>query len=130
MDDVLFDPYRAGHQAAVTIESWNELVYEGSGDVVRVYGRPDPVVVTDVRPLPSGTLMLVTLEHSEREWVEALLASGRVIGLRPASSEFGLPAEVFLYVGKVQQGRVVPRATAVERRWTLEVQMVKAPVVA
>lgn len=130
MDDVLFDPYRAGHSAAVTVGSWNDLTFDASGDVVRVYGRPDPVVVTDVRPYPSGTLVLVTLEHEERAWMEELLASGRIIGLRPASPEFGLPSEVFLYVGKATMTRVVPRASAVERRWTLDVQVVEAPVVA
>lgn len=130
MDDVLFDPYDMDNWAPVTVESWNDLQFDASGDVVRPYGRPDPVVVTDVRPFPSGTLVLVTLDHDERSWLEALLGTGRIIGLRPASDEFGLPPEVFLYVGKAVSARVVRRATAVERRWTLEVQMVRAPVVA
>jgi hypothetical protein len=129
VQDILFDPYQVGHQSAVVVLSWDDLSYDGSGDVVRVYGRPDPIVVTDVRPYPSGSLVLATLEHSEREWVAALLASGRIIGLRPASSDFGLPAEVFLYVGKVVMSRVVRRASAVERRWSLDVQVVRAPVV-
>lgn len=129
MDDVLFDPYRVGHEGAVTVQSWNDLSYEASGDVVRAYGRADPVVVTDVRPYPSGTLVLATLEDAGRVWLEDLLASGRIIGLRPASAAFGLPSVVYLYVGKVTMARVVQRAAAVERRWTLDVQMVQRPVV-
>jgi hypothetical protein len=127
--DVLFDPYRVGHEGFVVVQSWNDWVFDASGDVVRVYGRPDPIVVTDGRPYPSGSLVLVTLEHSEREWLADLLSTGRVIGLRPANpAGFGLPEEVFLYVGKAVMSRVVTRATAVERRWSLDVQVVDRPV--
>lgn len=128
--DVLFDPYDPENSREITIESWTELAYDASGEVVKVYGRSDPVVVTDVRPLPSGTLVLVTLDADERQWVDALLASGRVIGLEPGDAKFGLPSPCYLYVGKLTQARVVKRASALERRWTLDVQMTLAPVVA
>lgn len=128
--DTLFDPYNLADYRELTVESWTELAFAGSGEVVNVVGRPDPVVVTDVRPMPSGTLVVVTLDEEERRWLEGLLATGRVIGFRPGDESFGLPDTCYLYVGKVSQSRVVRRASAIERRWSLEVQMTTAPVVA
>lgn len=129
-NDELFDPYAPTNKKALTVESWSDLGYRDSGDVVSVYGRADPVVVTDVRPMPSGTLVLVTLDATERDWLATLLASGRIIGFTPGDAVFGLPMPCYLYVGKVNQSRIVKIAKAPERRWTLDVQMVTAPVVA
>jgi hypothetical protein len=127
-NDVLFDPYSTASRS-VTVESWTELSYESTGDVVRPYGRRDPVAITDVKPLPSGQLTLLSLDLEEQVWLDSLLAAGRVVGFRPGDPSFGLPSECHLYVGKVVQSRVVRRASAVERRWTLDVQMVEGPVV-
>lgn len=124
--DVIFDPYSTSERA-ITVESWSELSYDSTGDVVRPYGRRDPVAVTDVKPTPSGTLVLVSLDLDEQQWLDQLIAAGRIIGFRPGDAQFGLPAECHLYVGKVVQSRVVRRASAVERRWTLDVQIVDAP---
>ena len=128
--DSLFDPYDPPNERPINVESWTELTYSDSGDVARPYGRPDPVVVTSARAMPAGTLVLATLELDEMTWLQSLLATGRIIGFKPASPDYGLPATVYLHVGKASQARVGRKASSPERRWTLEVQMVTAPVVA
>jgi len=127
--DRFFDPYNPLNEKLITIESWQDLTYDASGDVVRVYGRADPVVVTDIRSYPSGSLKVVTLDQPQREWLGSLLAPGRVIGFYPSDPSFGYPSPTYLYVGKVLQSRVVRRVTAQERRWDLDVQVVEAPVI-
>jgi hypothetical protein len=129
-DDLFFDPYNTANERAINVESWTELAFDASGDVVRIVGRADPVVVTAVRPYPSGTLKLITLDEAERNWLGSLLASGRVIGFKPGDLSYGLGSLLYLYVGKVSNERVGPRAKQQERRWTLDVQITEAPVVA
>lgn len=125
--DRLFDPSDPADERAVVVEDWRDLVYEATGDVLRPLGRPDPIVVTDVRPYPSGTLDLVTLTAEDRDWLGRLLATGRIIGLRPHSPQYGLPIPAYLHVGRVTMARVVRRVTAPERRWRLDVQVVREP---
>jgi hypothetical protein len=130
MADIFFDPYFPANARALNVESFTALEFGASGEVVRVYGRADPIVVTDVRPWPTGTLRIVTLDSDERVWLEALLATGRIIGFSPDPTlAAGLPATSHQYVGKVTQERVSKLARHQERRWTLDVTLVAAPVV-
>jgi hypothetical protein len=130
MADVFFDPYSPANERALNVESFAMLEFGTNGEVVRPYGRADPIVITDVRQWPTGTLRVITLDADERVWLEALLATGRIIGFRPDPAlAVGLPATSHLYVGKVIQERVSRLARHQERRWTLDVTLVAAPVV-
>jgi hypothetical protein len=129
MADFMFDPYNLSNEQEVIVQSFDSLTYDDEGDIVWVIGRPDPVVVTGVRRLAKGTLSLVTLDAVDRDWLEALLETGRIVGFKP-TPESGLPSTMYLYVSRVTQKRVVRRVGAQERIWTLEVQAVEAPVVA
>jgi hypothetical protein len=128
-DDLFFDPYDTANERAINVESWTTLDFDASGDVVRIVGRADPVVVTAVRPYPGGSLKLITLDEAERNWLGSLLSTGRVIGFKPGDPSYGLGTLLYLYVGKASCERVGPRARQQERRWTLDVQVTEAPVV-
>lgn len=128
--DIIFplgDP-KAGMK--VHIESLKQLKYDISRDVVRVWGRPDPVVVSGVREMPSGTLNLITLELDERKQLLDILRGGSVMGLNPWKEEYGLTSIAYFSVGSLTETRPSPLASEPARRWSLEVQQVAAPAAA
>ena len=125
--DIIFplgDP-KAGMK--VLIEALTQLKYDISRDVVRVWGRQDPVVVSGVREMPAGTLNLITLELDERKQLLDILSGGSVIGLNPWKEEYGVPSITYLSVGSVTESRPSPLASEPARKWSLEVQQVSAP---
>jgi hypothetical protein len=95
--------------------------------VVRVWGRADPVVVSGVRELPSGTLVLITLSLAERDQLMLNLESGQLCALSPRYPTEGLPDVTYLSIGKVDVSRTSPYVFEDSRRFTMEYQTVKAP---
>ena len=95
--------------------------------VVRVWGRSDPVVVSGVRELPSGTLVLITLSLAERDQLMLNLESGQLCALSPRYPTEGLPDVTYLSIGRVDVSRTSPYVFEDSRRFTMEYQTVKAP---
>lgn len=104
-----------------------ELRSQGRQDVVQVIGRADPVVVSDIRAYPSGTLTIATLTDDERQDVNALLADGQVIAFSPRYTTYGFSDIWYLSVGNVTEKRISPLGYLPERFIELEVQRVAPP---
>jgi hypothetical protein len=111
----------------VTVVSIPELQTQVKQDVVQVIGRADPVVVSDVRQYPSGTLTLATLDAAGRRELNALLADGEIIAFCPARADYGIDDTWFLSVGPVVERRLSPLGVIAERHFEMQVQRVAAP---
>lgn len=104
-----------------------ELRSAGRQDVVQVIGRPDPVVVSDVRVFPTGTLTLATLTEGERQDVSALLATGSLVAFSPNLPTFGFTDVWYLAVLNVNEKRVSRLGNQPERFFEMEFQRVAPP---
>lgn len=96
-------------------------------DVVRVVGRPDPVVVSDVRGFPAGTLTVATATDSERLALAALLADGGVVAFSPHDGTFGFADVWYLSIGDVTERRVSSYGGQSDRFHDLPFQRVAPP---
>lgn len=95
--------------------------------IVQVVGRADPVIVSDVRPYPTGTLAIATLTDAERAAVNGLLATGQVIAFSPRHPAYGFDDIWYLSVGNANERRVSRLATRPERYFDLEFMRVAPP---
>ncbi len=111
----------------VTVVSFPELRSEIRRDVVNVIGRRDPVVVSDVRQYPSGTLTVATLSDGERLSLQSMLADGGVIAFSPKLPTYGFSDIWYLSVGNVNEQRLSPIGHAPERSFIMDVQRVAPP---
>lgn len=111
----------------VNVEKNDVNSFNAPRTVVRVWGRPDPVVVSGVRELPSGTLGLITLSLAERDQLMLNLESGQLCALSPRYPSEGLPDVTYLSIGRVDVSRTSPYVFEDSRRFTMEYQTVKAP---
>lgn len=111
----------------IYIESLKNASTTSPRTVVKVWGRPDPVVVSGVRELPFGSLVLLTLELHEKDSVGQILSSGQICVLSPQYPSEGLPDMVYISIGSVNTTRPSPSAFEPSRRWTMEYQQVFAP---
>lgn len=125
--DVVFSLGDPKNGMVITVESLPSLKYSISQDVVRVWGRRDPVVVSGVREMPSGTLNLITLSLDERASLLEILQSGSILGFNPWKEEYGVDSITYFSVSDVQETRTSALATEPSRRWALAVQQVAAP---
>ncbi|MFM2437337.1 MAG: hypothetical protein RLZ55_146 [Actinomycetota bacterium] len=125
--DVMFDLSRPSVGQRVYVESFPEQTHDISADVVRVWDREDPVVVSGARQYPTGRVTLVSLSLSERSVLLETLRRGAIIALSPWQPTYGLPSPSYYYVGLVTEQRPSPLAHAPERRWLLDVQQVAPP---
>jgi hypothetical protein len=112
---------------AVNVVGVPELRSQGRQDVVQVIGRADPVVVSDVRLYPSGTLTVATLTDDERQDVTALLADGQVIAFSPRYADYGFSDIWYLAVSNVTEKRVSALGNRPERFIEMEFQRVAPP---
>lgn len=110
----------------ITVESNRSNTYNAPRTVVRVWGRPDPVVVSGVREMPSGSLVLLTLDLAERDQLGANLQSGQLCVLSPRFPSEGFTI-AYLSIGRVDMSRTSPYVYEDSRRWSLEYQTVQAP---
>jgi hypothetical protein len=96
-------------------------------EVVRVINRADPIVVSDVRSYPTGTLMLATVSDAERFAVGGLLSSGAVLAFSPHFPTYGFDDVWYLSIGDVTERRASEVATDQTREWDLAFQRVAPP---
>jgi len=125
--DVIFDLSKPWAAMVINVESLPALTYDVARDVVQVWDREDPVVVSGKRQMPSGTLNLITLNLPDRTRFLDVIRSGNVIALSPHKPEYGLDPVMYWSVGGVVENRTSPLAMEDSRRWALEVQQVKQP---
>jgi len=125
--DVIFDLADPKRGMVINVESFPQMNHTISRDVQRVWGRPDPVVISGVREFPSGTLNVLTLTLEERANFLAIIQNGSSVAFAPHKSVYGLPGLMYLAVGNVTESRVTELAREETRRWALEVQQVTPP---
>lgn len=125
--DMIFDLGDPKRSMLIWVENFNQYKYGISRDVQRVWGRPDPVVVSGVREMPAGTLNLLTLNLDERANLLSIIGNGSTVGFSPQKPIYGLPGVMYLAVGEVNESRVTDLARETTRRWALEVQQVAPP---
>jgi hypothetical protein len=125
--DVIFDLADPKRGMVINVESLPTLQRQISRDVQRVWGRPDPVVISGVREMPTGTLNLLTLNLDERDNLLSIIQNGSTIAFAPHKRDYGLPGLMYLAVGNVSESRVTNLARESTRRWALEVQEVTPP---
>lgn len=110
----------------VNVESLKQHTYAVDREVVNVLGRPDPVAVSYGRHWFSGSLVLLTLDDTERIAIERMLFSARIL-VFAARLNAGYEDVLYLSIGEVTAERTSSLAFEDSRRWTLEVQSVGAP---
>lgn len=125
--DVVFSLGDPKNGMNINVESLQTLKYGISQDVVRVWGRQDPVVISGVREMPSGSLNLITLTLDERAELLNILQSGSIIGFNPWKDTYGVDSISYFSVADVSETRPSPFAEEAARRWSLAVQQVAAP---
>jgi hypothetical protein len=125
--DVIFDLGNPANSILVTVESLPSLDFSIERDVVTPWDRPDPVVVSGRRRMPSGTLTLLTLEQGDRVALYDVLMSGNIVAFSPWKPEYGLNSPSYFSVGTVRQERTSRIVREQSRRWSLEVQQVAPP---
>lgn len=125
--DVIFGLTNPLATLPVTVEKVNDLLSESAQEVVKVVGRKDPIVVSDVRQYQSGSLSVFTLTPTDRQALLSVLESGAVIAFSPQYPDYGFSDVWYLAVSRVTETRVSPIGSAPERRFTLEFQRVAAP---
>ena len=125
--DVLFGLTNPLATVPVHVLGIPDLTTNVMQESVRVVGRPDPVVVSDVRSYPTGTLMLATISDAERLAVNSLLASGLVLAFSPRYPSYGFDDVWYLSIGAVTEKRSSEDVTAPEREWDLAFQRISPP---
>lgn len=125
--DIIFDLGKPWAGIPVYVESFTTQQYAIQREVINVWDRPDPVVVSGVRQFPSGVLNLITLELSERKALLNTIRSGNIIAFSQWHPEYGLDSLAYFSIGAVQETRPSPLAIEPARRWSLEVQQVRQP---
>ena len=111
----------------VYVESNTVNSYEAPRTIVKVWGRPDPVVVSGVREMPSGTLVFITLNEAQQHQLLRNLESGQLCAFSPRYASEGVPDVTYMSIGRVDVARTSPNVYEDSRRFTLEYQVVKAP---
>jgi hypothetical protein len=94
-----------------------------------VQGRPDPIVVSDVRRYPAGTITVRTVGDTAGQALDALLASpGPYLLQMPTVGE----PDRYVTIGNVTPTVINPYAAAAKRvrLWPLPIQAVDRPAVA
>lgn len=92
--------------------------------VIQVIGRPDPIVVQDVRQYESGTIEVYTSTAAGEAAMLALLAApGPYLLQQPGHGS----SDKYVTVGKYTRKRTTNRAGDLWRVWTLPVQRVARP---
>jgi len=125
--DIVFplnDPINA---LKIHIEKMSTLNWSVSQNVLKVWNRMDPIVVSGVRELPSGSVTFVTFTDRDRQTFLKMMRDGGVIGLNPRKSDTGFDGIAYLSLGQVTENRLVPRASDPMRRWDAQIQQVTAP---
>jgi len=111
----------------VMVESSARAMLDSPQNVVNVWGRSDPIVVSGVRQMPTTQLTVVTETISERDQLLGLLATGQVCMFSQWQPEIGWPSPTFVTVGQVQVGRIVQFSRQEDRRVTMDLTEVLAP---
>ncbi|MFZ9392577.1 MAG: hypothetical protein ACO28P_01355 [Ilumatobacteraceae bacterium] len=125
--DVIFDLSKPWDAMVINVESFPSQVFNVARDVVEVWDREDPVVVSGRRQLPAGTLNLITLTLQERTQFIDVIRSGNVLGFSQHKPAYGLDPVMYWSVGSVTESRPSPLAVEAARKWALEVQQVRQP---
>jgi hypothetical protein len=111
---------------AIEVQEWTERKTSVRRSVLEVSNRADPIVLSDVPLMPSGTWNLLTRTKSDLDELYAILGASRLVLLRtqPLSSL----RTVYAAVGDWTEERVYPTdGTAWERYMNVTIQEVLPP---
>lgn len=126
--DVLFDLADPKRGMLVYVKQFDQYSYGISRDVQRVWGRPDPVVISGVREMFAAKLSLLTLELDEREMLLDIVRNGSTVAMSVQSPKYGLDGVLYFAIGQVDEKRI-QNAVAAEtgRTWDMDVQQITPP---
>ena len=99
--DVIFGLTNPLASVPVTVEKVSDLMSESAQEVIKIVGRRDPIVVTDVRQFQTGSLSVFTLSAADREALLSVLESGAIIAFSPQYPNFGFSDVWYLAVSRV-----------------------------
>lgn len=125
--DIFVDFADPARSMLVWVESFNSYSYGISQNVQRVWGRPDPVVISGVREMFSGELNILTLELTERKSFLNIVNASPIVGFSPQYPKYGLDGFLYFSVADVVEKRPSPLVAESARRWSLNVQRIAAP---
>ena len=125
--DVVFGLDNPLSWVPVHVVSFPQLKSDTRRSVINVAGRKDPVVVSDVRSMPSGTLTLATTDSGVRRDLSQLLETSSIIAFSPGDPTYGFEDIWYLSVGSVSENRLTTIGSEQARTFTLEVQRVLPP---
>jgi hypothetical protein len=125
--DVLFGLTNPLATVPVNVVGIPDLATSPPQEVVRVVGRADPIVVSDVRSYPTGTLMLATVDDAERLAINSILAGGSILAFSPRYPTYGFDDVWYLSIGGVAEKRASEVVTDPAREWDLAFQRIAPP---
>jgi hypothetical protein len=108
-----------------TVESFPQQEHGIEQNIVKVLGRRDPIVVSNARQYPNGTLNLLTLTDEDRRTLVDMFRTTDVLGFSPHQPDWGFDKVHYYAIGRVTETRPSPRPWEPARRWSLEVQQVE-----
>ncbi|MEV4424074.1 hypothetical protein AB0K23_01595 [Streptomyces sp. NPDC049602] len=121
----LKDPAQPQRNLRVLVKqapSWQRPIAQSE---IRVRRRRNSVVLSDIRGGLEGDLVIWTRSDEERKQLHWLLDEGTTV-LWQAAPGMGVD-DMYVAVGQVTEGRVVPYAREVWREWTLPLKQVDMP---
>lgn len=122
----LKDTYNTSRNRVVTVNSQPGLTYPKAVGVLRPLGREDPVVISDVRQLPSGSVVLYTLEPDEYADLLALVKGADVLLLQVANDD--LFGSRYVFPLDIEEIRPADVEAEPGRYWRIPFVEVLAPV--
>lgn len=121
----LSDPVAPLFGGYYTLMSLGELVFPARDTENDIIGRSSPMIISDVRRAPKGSVVLLTYTLEERDRLRTLLASGRTLVLR-MPPDFGDPV-LYVAAKDAPEKRVVPDVRRPERSWDIPIQVTDRP---
>jgi hypothetical protein len=125
--DVLFGLTNPLATVPVHVVGIPDLSTAAPQEAVHVVGRADPIIVSDVRSYPTGSLLLATVTDEERIAVNGLLADGTILAFSPRYPTYGFDDVWYLSIGGVSEKRASEVVTDPTREWTLAFQRIAPP---
>ena len=110
----------------VGLISIGDLTRPANRGLYQVLSRQAPVAVSSLRQLHTTTLVVQTSTREERDQIDTILASGRVLLLRNPDPSYP-ETSWYLSIGDTQESRPIPDQRQPERLWSLPVVRVDRP---
>ena len=109
---ILSEPV-TGKSARVAIVAWDQLDFARNSKLIRVPGRREPVVITDIEQSPESSPKLLTLTDDDAATLAALMADGSTLLLRSPCPGV---EDAYVHVSSRSATRFAPAAASSQTR--------------